>query len=89
MSLRAREFVDFYIEEFLHPDTYEDEETFDDPAAKPNILISHGRTGGATNRGRRDALPRGLPGRRGSSSRGRRTPERRRGVSSGGPGLIR
>jgi hypothetical protein len=30
MSLRAREFVDFYIQEFLHPDTYEDEETYDE-----------------------------------------------------------
>lgn len=32
MSVRAREFVDFYIEEFLHPDAYEDEETHDKSA---------------------------------------------------------
>ena len=30
MSQRAREFVEFWIEEFLHPDVYEDEETLDE-----------------------------------------------------------
>ena len=43
MSLRAREFVDFYIEEFLHPDTYEDEETFDESTenAEECIHLAH------------------------------------------------
>lgn len=30
MTQRARAFVEYWIEEFLHPDAYEDEETFDE-----------------------------------------------------------
>ena len=53
MSLRAREFVDFYIQEFLHPDTYEDEETYDESTENAEECIHLARMNGR----RREQLP--------------------------------
>jgi hypothetical protein len=39
MSQRARAFVEYWISEFLHPDCYEDEESFSESLANANECI--------------------------------------------------
>ena len=39
MSQRARAFVEYWISEFLHPDCYEDEESFPESLANANECI--------------------------------------------------